>query len=102
MKITLINQNGKESKSTVELDSTIFEAKVNDALETQALRVYLYNQRGWNAKVKGRGEVSGGGRKPFAQKGTGNARQGSSRSPLQVGGGVTFGPQLKNKKLSIS
>lgn len=102
MKIKLINQKGKELEKQVELEPTIFEAKINDALEVQALRVYAYNQRKWSAKVKTRAEVRGGGRKPFKQKGTGRARQGSIRSPLQVGGGVAFGPQQKDKKLHIS
>jgi large subunit ribosomal protein L4 len=102
MKVKLINQKGKELEKQVELEPTVFEAKVNDALEVQALRVYSYNQRGWNAKAKTRSEVRGGGRKPFAQKGTGRARQGSTRSPLMVGGSVVFGPRPKDKKLSMS
>src|SRR5215204_522024 len=96
MKMKLINQKGKETEKQVELEPTIFEAKINDALEVQALRVYAYNQRKWSAKVKTRAEVRGGGRKPFKQKGTGRARQGSTRAPQFAGGGVVHGPQPRD------
>lgn len=102
MKIKLVNQKGKSVAKQIELEPTIFEAKINDDLEVQALRIYQYNQRKWSAKTKTRSEVRGGGIKPWAQKGTGRARHGSIRSPLWVKGGVAFGPQPKDKKLRIS
>lgn len=90
MKIEVLNQKGEVVKE-MQL-SSIFDATVSR--ESLTLYVnYLRNAlRGPVANTKDRGDVSGGGRKPFKQKGTGRARQGSSRSPLWVGGGVTFGP----------
>lgn len=74
-------------------DSSLFDGKVNEALMHQAVVAYLANQRQGTASAKTRGEVSGGGRKPWRQKGTGRARVGSIRSPLWRGGGVTFAPK---------
>lgn len=82
-----------KSAGRLSLPAEIFGTKVNDVLIAQAVRVYLTNQRGGNASTKTRGKVSGGGKKPFKQKGTGRARAGSSRSPIWVGGGTIFGPQ---------
>ena len=70
----------------------MFETKVNETLLANAVYTYLSNQRQANAHTKDRSEVSGGGKKPWKQKGTGRARHGSSRSPIWTGGGVTFGP----------
>lgn len=83
------------TKTTVKtvLPKDIFEVEVkNHALLKLAYDSYLANSRKASATTKQRGEVRGGGKKPWKQKGTGNARVGSSRSPLWVGGGVTFGP----------
>ena len=102
MKLAILDQKAKDTSKKVDLEPTIFEAKINDDLETQALKIYSYNQRHWNAKAKGRSEVRGGGKKPFAQKGTGNARAGTIRSPLWVGGGTVFGPVPKVKKLKMA
>lgn len=90
MKIAVLNQKG-EKVSDVEL-SDIFDGKVS--AEARALYInYLRNaMRDPIANSKDRSDVSGGGKKPYKQKGTGRARQGSTRSPLFVGGGVTFGP----------
>ena len=82
-----------KSAGVIEVPVEIFGAKVNQTLIAQAVRVYLTNQRAGNANTKTRGKVSGGGKKPWKQKGTGRARAGSTRSPLWVGGGTTFGPQ---------
>jgi large subunit ribosomal protein L4 len=82
------------------LASEIFDTKTSPSLTAQAIRVQLANQRHAIANTKTRGEVSGGGRKPFKQKGTGNARAGSTRSPLWTGGGVTFGPK-NNRNFSL-
>jgi len=101
MKVDLYNQQGKELKG-IELNESIFGVEPNKALLTQYVRRYLANQRQGTVKVKTRGEVSGGGRKPWRQKGTGRARHGSIRSPLWVGGGVAHGPRIRNWRLSIS
>lgn len=81
-----------EKKGDIEVNESVFGSKVNDMVLAQYNYIYLSNQREGNAHTKNRGEVSGGGKKPFAQKGTGRARAGSSRSPIWKGGGVTFGP----------
>lgn len=75
------------------LSSAVFSKKAKPQVIAQAVDQKQANRRGVIANTKIRGEVSGGGRKPFKQKGTGNARAGSTRSPLWIGGGVTFGPR---------
>ena len=87
MKATILN-----SKTEIELNDKVWAETYSEDLISQAVLVYLSNQRQSKADVKTRGEVDGGGRKPWAQKGTGRARQGSIRSPLWYKGGVTFGP----------
>lgn len=82
----------KEEKAEArKLNPNVWEVPYNADLVAQVLYVYNSNERKSTANVKGRSEVSGGGRKPWRQKGTGRARAGSSRSPLWIGGGVTFG-----------
>jgi large subunit ribosomal protein L4 len=81
---------------TIDLLEDVFGVKVNVPLVHQVLKAQLASRRQGTAKTKTKGEVRGGGRKPFKQKGTGNARQGSSRSPLHPGGGQTFGPQPRS------
>lgn len=81
-----------EKMETMELPERIFNVKWNPDLTHQALTAQLANRREILAHTKGRGEVSGGGKKPWRQKGTGRARHGSIRSPLWKGGGVAFGP----------
>ena len=78
--------------STLDVSDRVFDAPENTALVHQAVVAYLANQRQGTAKVLTRGEVSGGGKKPYRQKGTGRARQGSTRAPQWIGGGVVFGP----------
>lgn len=90
--LEVINQKGKKVES-LKLDKDIFDGKVNNTLMHQAIVIYLSNQRKGLASTKTRGEVRGGGRKPWRQKGTGRARVGSNRSPLWEGGGTTFGPK---------
>jgi len=82
-----------EFKNTISAFESLTNHVVNTTLLSQVIRCELSNLRAGNAHTKNRGEVSGGGKKPWKQKGTGRARHGSSRSPLWVGGGVTFGPR---------
>ncbi len=80
----------------IELDPHIFDGKVNKAVLYQAITAYRANQRLGLAQTKTRGEISGGGKKPWKQKGTGRARHGSIRSPLWRHGGVVFGPHPRD------
>lgn len=91
VKLKVYNQEGSEV-STVSLSKDVFGVEVNENVMFDAVMVYMANRRQATAKVKKRHEVSGGGKKPYRQKGTGRARAGSSRSPLWVGGGTVKGP----------
>lgn len=103
MKATLFTKTGGKSEKTITLPKDIFEAEVNKVLLDKAIKVYLANQRQSNAHSKTRGDVSGGGKKPWKQKGTGRARSGSIRNPIFRGGGVAFGPKnLMNHKLNMN
>jgi len=95
-----------EKVGTMELPATVFGAKMNTILVKQVLEAQMANKRQPWAHTKTRGEVRGGGKKPWRQKGTGRARHGSTRSPIWVGGGVAHGPrndrdyaQKVNKKM---
>jgi len=103
MKATLFTKTGGKSEKTITLPKDIFESEVNKVLLDKALKVYLANQRQSNAHSKTRGDVSGGGKKPWKQKGTGRARSGSIRNPIFRGGGVAFGPKnWANHKLTMN
>jgi len=91
MKISVFNQEGKEISQTL-LPKEIFDVPFNSDLVHQVVVSQTANRRKVIAHTKNRGEVSGGGKKPWRQKGTGRARHGSTRSPLWRHGGVTFGP----------
>jgi len=91
MQTTTYNQKGEES-GKIEIPKNIFGLKWNDDLVHQVVVSMQSNKRAPIAHAKGRGEVSGGGKKPWRQKGTGRARHGSSRSPIWKGGGATHGP----------
>ncbi|HAR43514.1 MAG TPA: 50S ribosomal protein L4 [Bdellovibrionales bacterium] len=91
-KLDVINLENKKIGS-IDLRDDVFAVDVNVALVHQVLKAQLAGRRQGTAKTKTKSEVRGGGRKPFKQKGTGNARQGSTRSPLNPGGGQSFGPQ---------
>ncbi|OGD56094.1 50S ribosomal protein L4 [Candidatus Berkelbacteria bacterium RBG_13_40_8] len=92
VKTSIYNLRGEKEKD-LDLNPEIFEVKENPSVLAQQVVVQMANKRKAISHTKTRDEVSGGGRKPFRQKGTGRARAGSSRSPLWVGGGVTFGPR---------
>jgi large subunit ribosomal protein L4 len=100
MEVDVINMKGKKVRS-VELPAAIFEAPVRKDLMHQALVYQLANARLGTHKTKGRGEVSGGGRKPWRQKGTGRARQGSTRAPQWRGGGKVHTPVPRDYSLHI-
>ena len=89
--VSVFNMEGKEV-GTIELNDAVFGVEVNEHLVHMAVVQQLANNRQGTQKAKTRSEVSGGGRKPWRQKGTGHARQGSTRSPQWTGGGVVFAP----------
>jgi large subunit ribosomal protein L4 len=93
--IPMFNSKGKEV-GKFELDKDLFTGDVNKAVLYQAMLMYNANKRRGSASTKTRGDVSGGGKKPFRQKGTGRARAGSTRSPLWRGGGKIFGPHPRD------
>lgn len=99
-KLAVYNKEGKESGS-VDLPKEIFDAQVNQDVIHQAIVMYQASLRQGNASTKERGAISGGGKKPFKQKGTGRARAGSSRSPLWKKGGVVFGPHPRDFGYSL-
>lgn len=92
--------DAKEIKK-IDLDGEIFNGKVNLPLLHQVVIMYQANKRSGAASTKTRGEVSGGGKKPWKQKGTGRARAGSIRSPLWKGGGTTFGPHPRKYSYTL-
>ena len=89
--VSVFNMEGKEV-GTIELNDAVFGVEINEHLVHMAVVQQLANNRQGTQKAKTRSEVSGGGRKPWRQKGTGHARQGSTRSPQWTGGGVVFAP----------
>ncbi len=88
-------------KGTVELPASLFDVEVNRWAMYEAVRQYLANRRSGSAKTKERGEVSYSNRKPYRQKGTGRARAGRRSSPIWRGGGVVFGPKVRDYRISI-
>jgi large subunit ribosomal protein L4 len=100
-KVTMLNMAGAEA-GTIELKDDIFGIEVNQYAVHEVVKNYLANQRQGTQSAKNRGEVRGGGKKPFRQKGTGRHRQGSSTDPSQVGGGVVFAPKPRDYRYTIS
>lgn len=100
MKAKLYQQDGTV-KGEVELPQSIFDAEVNQPVLHQVIKLLLANQRQGTSKTKTRSEVSGGGRKPWRQKGTGRARAGSNTSPIWVRGGKAHGPQPRDYYTNI-
>lgn len=92
----------KTKVGEMDLNDTIFNGDVKEYLIHEAIKIQLANRRAGTVAVKNRAIVSGGGKKPYRQKGTGQARQGCIRAPHYVGGGVAFGPQPKNYSLSMN
>ena len=99
--VSVYNMEGKEV-GTMELNDAVFGAKVNEHLVHQAVVLQLANNRQGTQKAKTRSEVSGGGRKPWRQKGTGHARQGSTRAPQWTGGGVVFAPTPRDYSFKLN
>ncbi len=99
--VKVVNMKGEEVGS-IELLDTIFAADVNEAVLHAATRAYLMNQRQGTQSTLTRTEVSGGGKKPWRQKGTGRARQGSTRSPQWTHGGIAFGPKPRSYRTGMN
>ena len=99
--IKILDMTGKEV-GEMTLSEKVFGAEVNEAVLHTAVRAYLMNQRQGTQSTLTRTEVSGGGRKPWKQKGTGHARQGSTRAPQWTHGGVALGPKPRDYKVSLN
>ncbi len=99
--VSVYNMEGKEV-GTMELNDAVFGVDVNEHLVHMAVVAQLANKRQGTQKAKTRSEVSGGGRKPWRQKGTGHARQGSTRAPQWTGGGVVFAPTPRDYTIRLN
>ena len=99
--VSVYNMEGKEV-GTMELNDAVFGVKINEHLVHMAVVAQLANKRQGTQKAKTRAEVSGGGKKPWRQKGTGHARQGSTRSPQWTGGGVVFAPTPRDYTIRLN
>mgnify|MGYP000005340456 FL=1 len=100
-KVSVYNMEGKEVES-IDLNDAVFGVEVNEHLVHMAVVQQLANNRQGTQKAKTRSEVSGGGRKPWRQKGTGHARQGSTRAPQWTGGGVVFAPKPRDYSFKLN
>lgn len=100
-KVSVFNMEGKEVEQ-MELADSVFGVEVNDHLVHMAVLQQLANKRQGTQKAKTRSEIRGGGRKPWRQKGTGHARQGSTRSPQWTGGGVVFAPTPRDYSFKLN
>ena len=95
-KLSVYNISGQATGEEIELNDLVFGVEFNEAVVHQAIVMQQAAERQGTSATKTRGMVRGGGRKPWRQKGTGRARSGSTRSPIWVGGGTTFGPQPRS------
>lgn len=102
MKLSIYKTDGKSSSKKAELNDAIFGIEPNETVLYEDVRRILANKRQGTASTKERGEVRGGGRKAYKQKGTGMARRGSIRSPLLKGGGTVFGPSPRNYTVRLT
>lgn len=102
MELKVLNREGAETGEAVTLNDDIFAVEVSEHAMYLDVKAILANRRQGTHKTKTRAEVRGGGKKPYRQKGTGNARQGSSRSPIMVGGGTIFGPQPRSYEQKVN
>lgn len=102
MKLTIYKTDGKSSGKKADLSDQIFGIEPNETVLYEDVRRYLANKRQGTANTKERGEVRGGGRKAYKQKGTGMARRGSIRSPLLKGGGTVFGPKPRTYTVKLT
>ena len=102
MELKVLNTGGSETGEVVKLAGSVFAAEVSEHAMYLDVKSIMANRRQGTHKVKNRSEVRGGGRKPYRQKGTGHARQGSTRSPLMVGGGSIFGPEPRDYGLKVN
>lgn len=102
MKLTIHKTDGKSSGKKADLDDQIFAIEPNETVLYEDVRRFQANKRQGTASTKERGEVRGGGRKAYKQKGTGMARRGSIRSPLLRGGGTVFGPKPRNYTVRLT
>ena len=100
-KVSVYNMEGNEV-GTMELSDAVFGVEIKENLVHQAVRLQLADNRQGTQKAKTRGEVSGGGRKPWRQKGTGHARQGSIRAPQWTGGGIVFAPTPRDYSFKMN
>jgi len=100
MNIKVIDNNGKQGEE-IQLEDKVYNVEVNDHLIWEAIKNELANMRQGTHNTKTRQDVSGGGKKPYRQKGTGRARQGTIRSPLHRGGGIVFGPHPRDYSYSM-
>ena len=99
--VSVYNMDGK-TVGSMELNDTVFAAPINEHLVHMAVVLQLANKRQGTQSAKTRSEVSGGGRKPWRQKGTGHARQGSTRSPQWTGGGIVFAPKPRDYSFKMN
>ena len=102
MKLPILTTEGKDSGDQIELADSIFGIEPNETAIYEDVRRYMANQRQGTSNTKERGQVRGGGRKAYRQKGTGQARRGSIRSPLLKGGGTVFGPSPRDHSFKMS
>lgn len=99
--VAILNQHG-EDVGQIELSAEVFDVPVREHLLYDSVRMYLANRRNANPRTRNRAAVSGGGKKPYKQKGTGQARQGSTRAPHWRGGGVVFGPNGRKYTIQLN